>query len=165
MSQGYKIVLSYIFDMKKINSYVRGLKPSIPEQGLKELRPMPPNVRSNIIEIRHIEAEKGRSQRGLMKQAQPRQQLSNKTNEKGLPTYMLGDTPDAPSARSTLPKEHGPDSQLHSLDSLEFVLKQGEVLLPESILFADDLHQSLQQHDLSSLPLLQSQQQVGIFSV
>lgn len=68
---------------------------------------------------------------------------------------MLGDAPAEQFSGSYLPKEKGPQSHLHLLNILKFVLMLEEILLSESILKADDPNNSLHQQNLSGCPLLQ----------
>lgn len=52
--------------MKKSDFYISSLKLSIPEEMFEELRRIPPNVRSNLNEIRRIAAAEEGSQRAFM---------------------------------------------------------------------------------------------------
>lgn len=72
---------------------------------LEALRLMDPDVRSSLIDTSRISAAKGRSQSALMEHAQLRRSENTSTGKKGLPTFMLGDTSDAPSPGSTLSKK------------------------------------------------------------
>lgn len=101
--------------MEKMNYYVRGSKPPIFKELLEEIQRMPPTVRSNLVDNRRIAASKGCSQCTLMKYAQLSQSMNTKTGKKGLPTFMLRDTSDAHS--TIIPKEQGPESHLHSMNT------------------------------------------------
>lgn len=93
--------------------------------------------------------------RALMEHAQPRQSVSIRTSKYGLPTFMLGDTPDVPSTGYTLPAKQGHDSHLHPLDTVEVARKLEEALLSESNPTIDDPHKLPRQHDMSGRQLLQ----------
>lgn len=67
-----------------------------------------------------------------MEHAQQRQSINPKTSKKGLPSFMLGDTPDPSSTGSDLPKKQGLKSHEHPSDTVEVVLKIEEVLIKES---------------------------------
>lgn len=58
--------------MKEDNCYVRGLKPYIRKEIMEELQRIPPNMRSNLIEIKRMETENVRSERALMEHVQLR---------------------------------------------------------------------------------------------
>lgn len=73
---------------------------------------------------------------------------------------MIDDPLDAPSTRSTLPKDQGLKSRLHPLDTAKVVHKLEEAILSESIATANDLKKSPQHQDLSGRPLHQNQHQV-----
>lgn len=75
---------------------------------LEELKRMPSNMRSDLIELGRIAAVKDRLQRVFMKHVQSRKSMNTKTNKRGLPTCLLSDTLDAASTGSTLPKEQDP---------------------------------------------------------
>lgn len=95
--------------MEKVNSYVRGLKPSSSKVMLEELRCVPPNDRPNFVDARCIDAAKDRSQRTLMEHSHPSQLVNTKTSNMWLPLFMLIDTPDAPCTGSTLSLKQGSD--------------------------------------------------------
>lgn len=135
--------------MGKISYYVLGLKPSIGKEMLEGLRRMYPNVRPSHIDITRIAAAKGRTQRATMAHTQLQQSMNTKTRKKGLPTLMLGDTPDAPFTGSDLPKDQFPEFYLHPLDTLDALLKLEKVLRLESIPTTDDHHKSLPQQGQS----------------
>lgn len=80
-------------------------------------------------------------------------------SKKRLFSFMLGDGSDAPYTGFTLPKEHGLDSQKHSLDTMKVVFKVKSVIY-DSILTIDATQQSLRQHDMTGCSFLQDQQQV-----
>lgn len=116
--------------MEKVKYYVRGLKSSISEEMLEELRRISPNLRSSLIENRCIAAAIGRSQRALVDHAQSLQSMNTKTRKKGLPRLC-----------SVPPRMN------HLLDL--FYLRNKILILicielSESIPTADDVNQSLQ---------------------
>lgn len=84
--------------------------------------------------------------------------MNTETDEKGLPTRMLDGIPNAPSTGYTLPKSHGSESHLFHSDTVEVGFKLKHLLFLEPIDTADDLHSSLQKHNLLSRPLFCSQQ-------
>lgn len=141
--------------MKKANCYVYGLKPSVRKEMFEELQRMPRNVSFKLIDIRNVTAAKWCYQRASVEHLQAQQSINIRTNEKGLPTFMYGDTPEAPSAGSTLPEKQGQEYHLHPLDSVRDVLKLEEVFLLEYLLAVDDLNKLLQQQDSSGCRLLQ----------
>lgn len=145
--------------MEKVDYYCRGMKQYIRKEMLKELHLMPSNVRSIVIDNRRATATKKRFQCLLIKHAKPPPLLNSQTSKKGLPTFMLCDTLDATPTGSDLFKEQDPESHWHSLDSEKVDLEGKEVLILESFPITNDLHKSLQQHDLLGPPLPQEQQQ------
>lgn len=84
---------------------------------------MPPNVRSNFIDTKFIAAAKGRFRWSLMDHPQGRPLRKIKTSEKGLPTFMIGESSGASISAFTVPNGHDPKSHLHPLKTVEFVLK------------------------------------------
>lgn len=69
--------------MEKTDYHVRGIKPSISEELLEELRYIAPHVRYNLINIRRIAATRARIQRVLIKHVQMRQSMNTKPSKKG----------------------------------------------------------------------------------
>lgn len=84
---------------------------------------MPPTVRYHFIFIKRIAAARKRSQRALMEHVHLRISMIQTTNRKGLSIFMLGDTWDAPSTGSNLPKNQRLESQQYSMNTVEVVLK------------------------------------------
>lgn len=78
-----------------------------------------------------------------MEPAQSIKSMNTRTRKKGSSTYMIGDTLNARSTETTLPYEQGSKSHLHTLDTVEVVLKLEKVLLPVYIPTADALSKSL----------------------
>lgn len=62
-------------------------------------------MRSNLINMKGIAAVKVCFQRALMEYAQRRQSMKTRNSKNGLPTFMLCDTPDAPSTESSLTED------------------------------------------------------------
>lgn len=85
---------------------------------------MTPNMLFSLVDSTRITAAKERSRQALTEHAQPRQPMNIKTNKKKLPISMLDDILDAPSNRSSLPREQSVDSHLHLQDTMEVVLEQ-----------------------------------------
>lgn len=125
---------------------------------------MPPIVFSNLIDIKRISATKERSHCALMVHAQSQQSMIANTSKKGLFTFEMADTLDAPSSGSTLHTKEVPESHQHPLATGEVDLKLEKIFLLDSTTTAEDLHKSLQRHDLSGRPLLQDPQQVPSMS-
>lgn len=94
---------------------------------------------SNLVYIKSIAAEKGRSKQAFLKQAQPWQSINTNNRKKELLIFVLRGNTDAPSAECTLRKAEDLHPCLHLLDIMEVVLKHGEVLCLESLPTADDL--------------------------
>lgn len=121
---------------------------------------------SNLNDIRRIAAAKARSQQALMEYLQLRQSMNTKTSKKGLHTFLLCDTSDAPLTGSTLHKEQDPEFHMHLLNNMEAILKiEKKVLLLGRLCIADDLSKSLQQKALTGRKLHQGQQQIFVVSV
>lgn len=134
--------------------------PSICNRMSEEIREMPLHVWANFIEIGPSAVATGRSQWALMELAQPRQSMNTKTCKKELPTFMIGDTPNARTNGFNSPKKQAPKFHLHHVDTMEVVFKHGKELFSESIATADGLDKSLKQQGQSGCPLLWDQQQV-----
>lgn len=130
-------------DMEKNRYYIHSLKSSIHEEMLEELQSIPPNVCSNLFEIRWIAATKGHSQCTSVKHAQMCQAISTSTSKKDLFKSMLCDIMDPPSAGSSLPRKQGMESHLHPQGTVQVVLKPETLLLLNFIPTTNDIHKSL----------------------
>lgn len=118
--------------MERASYYVPDLKPLICEEILETLDRRPPNVLSNINDIRPVAADTGRFQRGLLEHTQPRESLIIKNSQRKLPL-------DGSSTKYNFLEvlELGP--HLHLQDVAEVDCKLKKVLLLESISTADNL--------------------------
>lgn len=103
--------------MEEVSNYICGLKPSIQEEMLEEVRHMPFIVCSDLIHREFIAAAKRRFWGGWMKHTQPRQLMNISASKKGLPTILLNDTSNAPFSKSTLPN-HLSDTTAVVLNSI-----------------------------------------------
>lgn len=112
---------------------------------LEELQRVPPNVRFNLIVIGRIATATRRSQSVLIEHPQPRQSMNTQNSKKGLSTFILDDTTDAPSTGSILRTKEGSECHLDLLNTVKVDLKLKEVLILNYDTTADDLHLSLQQ--------------------
>lgn len=79
----------------------------------------------------------------MIKHAQQRQSISEKTIKKRLPSFMVGYALGPPATGSNLPIYQDPASHLHFLDTVKVILKLKEVLHLEFIPIADHLQNSL----------------------
>lgn len=80
--------------------------------------------------------------------------MNTERSKKGQPTFLLDDTPDAPSNRSNRPRGKALESSHPPLDDVKAVIIQKEVLRAEFIPIADDLNKSLQKQILLERALL-----------
>lgn len=100
---------------------------------------LPPNVRSNLIDIIPVAAAKQRFQRAIVEHALLQQSINTNNSKKELPSFMHVVTLDPPSTGSSVPTDKGLESPMRSLGNAEVVLKLEKVSILHPIAAASDL--------------------------
>lgn len=110
--------------MEKATYHGCNLKQSIHEEKTRGvLGRMHFYVRYIFIEIQRIAVEKGRFQSAMMEHAHQLQSMKTKTGKKRVFRFMFGDTPDASSIGSNLPRERHSKPLVYLLDTQEVIIK------------------------------------------